>query len=119
MCKVYKRLFFRVITSAEAWHVCITWMTPQMRKDLIWFGDMLLLDVQERKFIKWGFPCCTFTMIDHVNTVAIDSETLYCAEGHDRYTNMIECTLSVEPSWYAKTGIVFDDKMIDYQASFT
>ena len=49
---------YRVVVNDDGLPVCITWMTPQMRKDQIRFGDVLFLDAQKRQYNQWGFPYC-------------------------------------------------------------
>ena len=104
---------FRILKNGTGTPICITWMTPHTRRDLIRFGTVLFLDAQKRQFNFWDYPYCAMTMVDSENIVCVGSETLYSDESHQGYKQMIEFTAEMEPAWdQSRVLIVFGDMVI-------
>eukprot|EP00957_Ditylum_brightwellii_P044767 3395457-Ditylum_brightwellii.AAC.1 len=49
-------MLYRIKHSKEGKPEAILWMLPEMREDLVFFGDILFLDAQKRDYNEPGWP---------------------------------------------------------------
>jgi hypothetical protein len=57
--KTYPGFHFRVKYSSVETPEGLIWMTPNMRENLLRYGDILCLNMQARQYNFSGFPYCS------------------------------------------------------------
>jgi hypothetical protein len=71
--------------SKEKKPQAIMWMLPEMREDLVHFGDIMFLDVQKCDFNQPGWPYIGPCVKDNENHFEEVCECICIVESHEMY----------------------------------
>ena len=99
--------------SKEGKPEAILWMLPEMREDLVCFGDIMFLDAQERDYNQSGWPYIGPCIKDNENHVRVVCECICIVESHDMYCWILQSLGYLEERWSLKNlRILFADQLI-------
>ena len=84
-----------------------------MNKLLLRFGDISILDSQERQFNNMGWPYIGPVVKTNDNTIRCVAESVVIAENIDMYVWVIKSMSEMEPKWsLSNIDIIFADGLI-------
>ena len=69
-------MLYRIKYSKEGKPEAILWMLPEMREDLVRFGDIMFLDAQKRDYNQPGWPYIGPCIKDNENHVRVVCECI-------------------------------------------
>ena len=71
---------YRMHYNSEGLPDAIVWMTLQMKKNLLQYGDILFLDAQMRQYNKIGWPYIGLAVKSSSNKICVTSEYVVLTE---------------------------------------
>ena len=91
----------------------LCWMLPEMKVDLIRYGNILFLDAQKRDIKRPGWPYIAPCVKDNENTVRVTSECLCISESIENYAWVLSSMASMEPRFKLNMiRIIFADQFL-------
>ena len=91
----------------------VYWMLPEMRNDLLRFGDVLFLDACKKDMNRAGWPYIGPCVKDSENQVRVVAECLAITERNETYAWVLECMARDESNWKLDgLRLIFGDQLI-------
>jgi hypothetical protein len=91
----------------------LIWMTPNMRENLLRYGDILCLDMQARQYNSPGFPYCSPIGVSSEKQNAQTSKALVVEESTETYFWILQSQHKMESRWSpSRLRIVFGDHKV-------
>lgn len=104
---------YTIKTSLEGRPCALAWMTAEMKKDLIRFGDILFLDSQKRQYNVANWPYIAPVVKDENMKVRVACESICCEESHKLYAWVLEEMTKMEPRFQLPNlRLIFADQLI-------
>jgi hypothetical protein len=94
----------------------LCWMLPEMRCDLLRFGNCLFLDSQKRQYNTQGWPYIGPVVKDSEMKVRCVAESIIVEESHRMYVWVTEMLAEMEPRFkLASIKLIFGDQALTDQ----
>jgi hypothetical protein len=107
---------FRVKYDAHGRPEGVCWMLPEMRSDLLRFGNLLFLDSQKRQFNTVGWPYIGPVIKDSELQVRCVAESICVEESHRMYVWITQMLVEMEPRFTLNSiKIIFGDQALTDQ----
>ena len=107
---------FRVKYDAHGHPEGVCWMLPEMRSDLLRFGNCLFLDSQKRQFNTVGWPYIGPVIKDSEMQVRCVAESICVEESHRMYVWITQMLVQMEPRFnLTSVKITFGDQALTDQ----
>ena len=107
---------FRVKYDAHGRPEGVCWMLPEMRSDLLRFGNCLFLDSQKRQFNTVGWPYIGPVIKDSEMQVRCVAESICVEESHRMYVWITQMLVQMEPRFnVTSVKIIFGDQALTDQ----
>jgi hypothetical protein len=90
---------FRVKSHSDGRPKGVCWILPEMRSDLLGFGNCLFLDSQKRQYNIAGWPYIGPVIKDLEMTVCCVAERIIVEESHHMYVWIIQMLVEREPRY--------------------
>jgi hypothetical protein len=104
---------FRVKYDAFKRPEGLCWMLPEMRCDLLRFGNILFLDSQKRQYNSYGWPYIGPVVKDSEMQVRCVAESIIVEESHRMYVWVTEMLADMEPRYkLSSIKIIFGDQAL-------
>ena len=111
--KIYPGFDFRIKYSSAGTPEGLIWMTPNMRENLLRYGDILCLGMQARQYNSSGFPYCSPIGVSSERQNAQTSEALVVEESTETYYWILQSLHEMESRWSpSNLRIVFGDHKV-------
>jgi hypothetical protein len=94
----------------------VCWMLPEMRSDLLRFGNILFLDSQKRQYNTVGWPYIGPVVKDSEMQVRCVAESICVEESHRMYVWITQMLAEMEPRFQLLSiKIIFGDQALTQQ----
>jgi hypothetical protein len=94
----------------------VCWMLPEMRSDLLRFGNCLFLDSQKRQYNTVGWPYIGPVVKDSEMQVRCIAESICLEESHRMYVWIVHMLAKMEPRFkLCSIKIIFGDQALTNQ----
>ena len=104
---------FRIHLDKDGCPDAVVWMTPDMRMNLLQYGNILFLDAQKRQFNRSNWPYIGPAMKDCEMKVCLAAECLCIQESLEMYIWILQMLEAMEPRYQlSQTSILFADELI-------
>ena len=91
----------------------ICWMLPQMRSDLLRYGNILFLDSQKKQYNLYGWPYIGPVVKDNNMKVRVVCESIVVEESHETYAWILNSMMKMEPKFSLNSvRLIFADQKI-------
>jgi hypothetical protein len=107
---------YRINYNQEGRPEGICWMLPEMRSDLLRFGNCLFLDSQKRQYNTMGWPYIGPVIKDSEMKVRCVAESICVEESHRMYVWITQMLSEMEPRFNLDSiKIIFGDQALTNQ----
>ena len=94
----------------------VCWMLPEMRSDLLRFGNLLFLDSQKRQYNTVGWPYIGPVIKDSEMQVRCVAESICVEESHRMYVWITQMLAEMEPQFHLHSiKVIFGDQALTNQ----
>ena len=91
----------------------IIWITPENRKNLLRYGDILCLDMQLRQYNSSGWPYCGIALMDGDRKLRLGAQCIIIGEEDEAYAFMVLAIKDMENRFdLTNIKIIFADQKI-------
>lgn len=99
--------------TTEGRPCALAWMTTEMKKDLVRFGNILFLDSQKRQYNVANWPYIAPVVKDENMKVRVACESICCEESHNLYAWVLSSMSTMEPQFQlSEVRLIFADQLI-------
>ena len=106
-------LSYRLRVDDEGLPDAIMWMSPQMKTNLIRYGEILFLDAQKRDDNHFGWPYVGVTIKDGTNQIGVCCESIVTSEALDVYEWVIRTMCEIFPQFsLSNIKLIFGDQFL-------
>ena len=93
----------------------VCWIFPEMREDLICFGDILFLDAQKKDYNKPSWPYIGPCVKSEEMEVAVVTECIIISESIDNYAWLLFAMVDMEPRFsLSQIKLIFADQLVTH-----
>jgi hypothetical protein len=104
---------FRIKYDSDGRPEGVCWMLPEMRSDLLRFGNCLFLDSQKRQYNVAGWPYIGPVIKDSEMQVRCVAESIVVEESHRMYVWITQMLVEMEPRFSLdRIQIIFGDQAL-------
>jgi hypothetical protein len=97
--KLYPGFDLGVKYSSDGIPEGLIWMTPNMRENVLRYGDILCLDMQARQYNSSGFPYCSPIGVSGKKQNAQTSDAFLVEESTETYFWIRQSQHEMETRW--------------------
>jgi hypothetical protein len=106
---------YRMQRSIDGFPIGIVWMTPEMKKNICRYGQVLFLDGQKRQYNKMNWPYIGPALKDNEMKVCLGAESIVVEESLKSYKWVLESMCEMEPLFdLSSIKIIFGDQLITH-----
>ena len=90
---------FRIRFNSDHLPIGIVWMTHEMKRHLLQYGNIIFLDAQKREYNKLCWPYIAPVIRTSENKIRVIAESVVINEDLDTYQWILESIAEMEPKW--------------------
>ena len=106
---------YRMNRTVDGYPEGIVWMTPEMKKNIIRYGQVLFLDGQKRQYNRMNWPYIGPALKDNEMKVCLGAESIVVEESLKTYKWVLESMCDMEPRFdLSNIRIIFGDQLITH-----
>ena len=91
----------------------IMWMTPDMKNNLIRYGDVMFLDAQKNEYNHFGWPYIGITLMNGSNRICVCTEAIVTSEDLNVYAWILKTMSELVPRFsLSRIRIIFGDQFL-------
>jgi hypothetical protein len=106
---------YRMKRTIDGYPEGIVWMTPEMKKNICRYGQVLFLDGQKRQYNRMNWPYIGPALKDNEMKVCLGAESIVVEESLKTYKWVLESMCDMEPRFdLSNIKIIFGDQLITH-----